>query len=450
MKRNQEWNTLLEQVEKESDALETCVQQAVRRAQQSERKKKILKPLWAALGTAAVFVMLVNCSVNFALAASRVPIVRGLVEAVVLDPSLKAAIAHEYVQLVDQTYTKDGVTLEIEYLMADPKNLSIFYRVYDEKERDVTLRPELKNQMGEEISAGGSYGQELVEKTSEEKSLLEKIQALFRGGEPEHPIYYWKFHVEDTMPEQLKIDVKAYWASGGTELPLNIQFEVPLTIEPQFLKSVKTFTVGQTVSVLGQKLTIDTIEVYPTNTCITWHTAPENDSWMTYLPFYLTDENGVRVDGIANGITSTGGDLFGGSGKIYLESAWYDTADSLTLHLDDAAVLPKDTPPAILHEDGTLTGLPNYIKQDFSDEWYGFAVLTQKGTYHSNTAPFRHFVDASGKEGSFSEVTSRILDEEDVMHSGYLMPRGVIYPLKLDIGFAPAQKLRAAITIPVD
>lgn len=449
MKRNQEWNAQLEQAGRAPDGLENCVEQAIKRAKRSERKKKFLKPLSVVLGTAAAFVLLVNCSTDFALAASRVPIVRGLVEAVVLDPSLKAAITHEYVQLVDQTYTKDGVTLEIEYLMADPKNLSVFYRVYDEKERNVTLRPELKNQMGEGISTSSSYGQELVEKVPEENSLFAKIKELFRGGEPEPPIYYWKFHVEDMIPEQLKVEAEVYQAAEMAELPLNIQFEVPLTIEPQFLKSVKTFTINETVSVLGQKLTIDTVEVYPTNTCITWHTAPGNDSWLTYLPFYLTDENGVHVDGIANGISGAGGDMFGGSGKIYLESAWYDTAESLTLHLDDAAVLPKDTPPAILHEDGTLTGLPNYIKQYFSDAGDGFAVLTQKGTYYSNTNPFRRFVDASGKEWSFSKMTSRVLDEEGIMHSGYPMPRGVTYPLELEIGFAPAQKLLQGIAISV-
>lgn len=85
-----------------------------------------------ALGVTAMFVLLVNSSVSFALAASRVPIIGALVEAVVLDPSLKAAVLHEYVQLVDETYAEDGITLEVEYLIADPKNLSIFYRVYDE------------------------------------------------------------------------------------------------------------------------------------------------------------------------------------------------------------------------------------------------------------------------------------------------------------------------------
>ena len=37
--------------------------------------------------------------------------------------------------------------------------------------------------------------------------------------------------------------------------------DIPLTIEPQFLKSGRVFPVNQTVDVLGQKLTIDEIAI---------------------------------------------------------------------------------------------------------------------------------------------------------------------------------------------
>ncbi len=453
MKRDQEWNTLLQQAENVPDGLEVCIRQAIERGRRSERRKKFWKPVTAVLGAAAAFVLLVNCSTGFALAASRVPIVRELVEAVVLDPSLKAAIAHEYVQLVGEIYTKDGVTLKIEYLVADAKNLTVFYRVYDEKGREIALNPEFKDETGEEIAAGGSFGQEQSEPQDEETGLIGKLKALFRGGKPEPPIYYWKYMIEGNTPERVRIDVEAYQDAGMTELPLGITFEVPLTIEPQFLRSVKTFDIDKTVSVLGQTLTIDTVEVYPTNTCVKWHTAPENDSWLTYLPFYLTDANGVRVDGIMNGVAGSGGDPSGGVGEIYLESAWYDTAETLILHLDNAAALPKDLPPAILHEDGTLTGLPDYIRQDLSEElsdsFYDFSVLTEKGTYHTNTGPFRWFVDADGKQGSFSEMYSKILEDDHLMHTGYLMPTDVTYPLEVEIGFAPGQKLPKPISISV-
>lgn len=449
MKRNDAWKLMLEQAEKVPDGLDVQIEQAMKRGAKAERKGRRLRSAAAAvLGMAAMFVLMVNSSLGFALAASRVPIVGALVEAVVFDPSLKAAVSHAYVQLVDQSYTEYGVTLKLEYLIADPKNLSVFYRIYDESGRNITLRPNLKDKDGEEISESGSHGQEMIEREPGKKNWLTQIKSFFVGENTEHPIYYWKFHVEE-LPEQMQIEAEAYRYEGITEFPLDIRFEVPITIEPQFLKSVKVFPVNQTVTVLGQRLTIDTIDVYPTNTRIAWHTAAENDSWLKYLPFYLTDETGTQVAGIQNGICATGDDMDEGRGEIWLESAWYDTAETLTLHLDDAAILSKDTPPVILHEDGTLTGLPDYIEQIPSEYMGHFDVLTEKGTYDSHTNPFYSFVDADGKKDAFSEISSRFREEEDVMHSGYPMPRDVRYPLELQVAFAPGQKLESAVVIEV-
>ncbi|HJC21216.1 MAG TPA: DUF4179 domain-containing protein, partial [Candidatus Butyricicoccus avicola] len=127
MKRNEAWDDLLNQAEQIPDELETRLNRTIARAERREKRRRWLKPLIGVTGTAAAFVLLVNSSVTFALAASRVPIVRELVEAVAFDPSLKAAVAHDYVQLVGDTYTQDGVTVTIEYLIADPMNVSVFY-----------------------------------------------------------------------------------------------------------------------------------------------------------------------------------------------------------------------------------------------------------------------------------------------------------------------------------
>lgn len=330
-KRNDVWNMRLLQAHSVPNSLEKRMQQQIKRGERQERQGKRVRSVAAvALGVTAMFVLLVNSSVSFALAASRVPIIGALVEAVVLDPSLKATVLHEYVQLVDETYAEDGITLEVEYLIADPKNLSIFYRVYDETGRDITLRPVLKDKAGKEISASGSYGQELL--ASEEGNWFTQIGTVLKGENTQYPMYYWKFHV-DSLPEQLKIEVSVYQYTSNMETPLDICIEVPISVEPQFLKSIKTFPIHQTVSVLGQQLTIDAVDVYPTNTRIVWHTAPENDSWITYLPFYLTNETGIRVDGIRNGISAVGSDMTTGGGEIWLESAWYNQTDSISIHL---------------------------------------------------------------------------------------------------------------------
>lgn len=469
MKRNEAWDDLLNQAEQIPDELETRLNRTIARAARREKRRRWLKPLIGVTGTAAAFVLLVNSSVTFALAASRVPIVRELVEAVAFDPSLKAAVAHDYVQLVGDTYTQDGVTVTVEYLIADPMNVSVFYSLSDEQGRELELVPDLFDANGNSLPVSVSFGEERIERNESEKGLFDTIRGYLGLDKVQKTLYTWRLHAteEGVIQTQLQLHVEVrtqeIWQDAdmyemdereSQDTPAVLfTLDIPITIEPQFLQSGKIFPVGQTADVLGQKLTIDEIEVYPSNTRITWHTDPENDAWLTYLPFYLTDEDGNRVDGIRNGVSGTGNDRDYGGGAIWLDSAWYDTAEHLTVHLDDAAIVPKDQDTVLLQADGQLTGLPDYIEQveaeGYPDEAaHTFRIRTKKGTYHTNTAPFSEFIAADGVRDSFSSVSTLVAGEKgDTFTNIYPMPQGVRYPLTLLVNFAPGQKLENPIEV---
>lgn len=469
MKRNEAWDDLLNQAEQIPDELETRLNRTIARAERREKRRRWLKPLIGVTGTAAAFILLVNSSVTFALAASRVPIVRELVEAVAFDPSLKAAVAHDYVQLVGDTYTQDGVTVTVEYLIADPMNVSVFYSLSDEQGRDLELIPHLQDTAGNALPVSMTFGEEGMEKNEGEKGLFDTLRTYLGLDKVQKTLYTWRLHateegvIQTQMQLHVEVRTQEIWQDAdmyemdereSQDTPAVLfTLDIPITIEPQFLQSGKIFPVGQTADVLGQKLTIDEIEVYPSNTRITWHTDPENDAWLTYLPFYLTDEDGNRVDGIRNGVSGTGNDRDYGGGAIWLDSAWYDTAEHLTVHLDDAAIVPKDQDTVLLQADGQLTGLPDYIEQveaeGYPDEAaHTFRIRTKKGTYHTNTAPFSEFIDADGVRDSFSSVSTLVAGEKgDTFTNIYPMPQGVRYPLTLFVDFAPGQKLENPIEV---
>lgn len=465
MKRNEAWEDLLTQAEQIPDELETRLDRTIARAE----RRRWLKPLIGVTGTAAAFVLLVNSSVTFALAVSRVPIVRELVEAVAFDPSLKAAVAHDYVQLVGDTYTQDGITVTIEYLIADPMNVSVFYSLSDEQGRELELVPDLFDANGNSLSVSVSFGEERIEENESEKGLFDTIRSYLGLDKVQKTLYTWSLHASKEgviqTQMQLKVEVRnlghwkdAEWnavdepeAQESRAPEAMFTLDIPLTIEPQFLKSGRVFPVNQTVDVLGQKLTIDEIAIYPSNTRIIWHTDPENDAWLTYLPFYLTDEHRNRVDGIRNGISGTGKDRGYGGGTVWLDSAWYDTAEHLTLHLDDAAIVPKDQDTVLLQEDGRLIGLPDYIHQITSGPYWEantVCIQTDKGTYHTNTSAFDGYVDADGQTDSFGSISTFVTSEaENTFTNSYSMPQGVRYPLTLFVDFAPGQKLENPIEV---
>lgn len=453
MTRNEEWDALLREAADTPAALEETIHRAAAHAaRNARRKRRAAGTLGSLAGIAAAFVLLVNASTPFAMAASRVPFLRPLVEAVAFDPSLKAAVAHDYVQLVQQTGEQDGITVALEYLIADPRNLTVFYRVQDAALRPVILEPELLSAEGEALPVSCTFGEEFIGVSLDTLSDPGQVQQAQAG------LHKWKFHFSgdsgDTLPEQIRLHVKTA-LDGTTWQGLDTVFDFALTIEPRFLRSVRTFEVDQTVSVLGQRLTVDAIEVYPTNTRIIWKTDPDNDAWLTWLPFYLTDQNNAKVDGIMNGVSGVAGDQSDGWGETWLESAWFDTAKELTVYLDAAAALPKEKTQVTLYADGHAEGLPPYIRQ--VDERYEgdayfanarhFAV--QKGEYTSNTGVFfDEYTDKAGRTFAFQgESLTAHAEPGSDFTCHYRFDPEAEWPVTVNLRFAPGQELTDPIAV---
>ena len=151
MNRKEEYWALIRELDTVPDALEGAVDRARVRARRSRTGRRWGIPLGSLAGAAAAFVLLVNCSTPFAVACKGVPIIRELAEAVSFEPSLKAALEHDYMQPVIQTQTKDGVTASIQYLIVDQNNLNVFYTLRSDGDTQLEAHPELLDPDGERL-----------------------------------------------------------------------------------------------------------------------------------------------------------------------------------------------------------------------------------------------------------------------------------------------------------
>ena len=167
-------------------------------AQAKPRSKwvpRMQKAVAVAACTLLIFTGAVNVSPAFAATMANVPIVRDLVKAVAFDPSMKAAIEHEYVQLVKKTATDNGFTLHVEYLVADPRNLTVYYKMdeitnlneqYHEQYR---FDFDLLDMDGNDLDGyGASWDYPISE---DEKEALNAVKFNFTG--------------EATLPEQVQL-----------------------------------------------------------------------------------------------------------------------------------------------------------------------------------------------------------------------------------------------------
>ena len=94
MNRKEEYQALLSQLEQETPAaLDGCGEKARRKA---HRRRGWGTSLVSLGGVAAAFVLMVNLSVPFALACSKIPGLRELTASLVFSESLKLAVENDF------------------------------------------------------------------------------------------------------------------------------------------------------------------------------------------------------------------------------------------------------------------------------------------------------------------------------------------------------------------
>ncbi len=341
MNRQQEYAALLAELEQTPAALQDTVRRAEER-QVRERRRR-----WRVFGIPAgsfaacflAFVLLVNLFPPFARACGDVPVLRELAKAVAWSPSLSAAVENDYVQPVEQTQTKNGITASVEYLIVDRKQLNIFYtlesQTYGQLEADGHIH---MDEDGGYSSSSGSYGTP--------NGALRSIRVDFVGRD---------------IPESLELELSVWAAAPETELPVQrvedevfepleddvkelANFTFRLTFDPGYTAQGEVIPVNTAFTLAGQTLTLTEAELYPTHLRINLEDDAGNTAWLAELELYLENERGERFYASANGISATGDPDGEGMGSFWLDSPFFSQGEHLTLCITRAKWLDKDAP----------------------------------------------------------------------------------------------------------
>lgn len=430
MNRMEEYQSLLHELEDTPPALEYTVQRAKARAKKARWGRGVGAPLGSVAAACLAFVLLVNVSLPFAQACGRVPLLKELAAAVAFSPSLRAAVEHDYVQPVKQTQSANGVTMAVEYLIVDQKQLNIYYSV-----------------------AGDAYDYEVYGSLLDtEGTQLEGYCSSWGGTATEHSLrdITVDFSQRD-MPDALKLECRIWPVDAPTAsapADSSIDMDAPpdergdpvatlifdLTFDPQFTEQGETVEVGRWITLNGQKLYVDRVEIYPTHIRLELKDHPDNTAWLRGLEFYLEDEKGTRYEKISNGISASGdpeGTPFFPSHR--LESSYFGDAERLTVHITGAEWLDKDNEYAVLDlADGTAGDLPENIllagvRRTGDDVLLMFA---QKSDHPLASHSF-HLSTWLDPEGGDHIITSSAFansdSDQDVEREGFTIPAGYGY-----------------------
>lgn len=322
MTRMEEYRALTEALKQTPPALEYTLT----RAQARRRARRFSVPAASLLGALTAFALAINLSPPFALAVGHVPILGELAQLLAFSPSLSAAVEHDYVQPVGLELTENEITLRVDSLIADEKQLNLFYSLSFPHAQFIDAQWDVLSAEGEDTLTG--FG--IVQWSDGESDGLRCIVVDFSG--------------EATLPQALTLRCTVRpWDSEGESLkePLAV-FTFPLTIDPAYLKNGTVYELNQSITLNGQTVTVTTAEVYPTHLRLNLADHPDNTAWLVGLDFHLTDGEGRRFDPVSNGISASGSPDTPFLTGYRVESPWFAGADRLSLVITGAKWLDKD------------------------------------------------------------------------------------------------------------
>ena len=321
MNRNEEYLSLMKELEENAPDLRPSVRKARNRR---SRVAFLYRPLTGLAACFALFVLLVNFSLPVAQACADVPILGELARAVTFSRSLTDAVENDYVQSMDLTQEKNGVTAKIENVVIDRTQIHIFYRLDSQEYKTMYATPKV-------LTSDGTGEEPCTWTTPVNDVPNEELRLITLD------------YITEDVPDSLQLVIYAYDdqnSSAGDAIPI-AKFTFLLEFDLNRIAEAIIYPVRQTVVLDGQRITIAEVAVYPTHLRVNIEDDAGNSAWLKTLDFYIETENG-RFDIPASGVIATGSSESKSMTSFRTDSIFFYKAEQIRLVITGARWLDKD------------------------------------------------------------------------------------------------------------
>lgn len=411
MNRTEEYALLLQELDNLPIELESVAERAVKRKKTSQKKRRLLGiPAGSFAACFAGFVLLVNCFPTFAAACGSVPFLKELAEAVCFSPSLSAAVEHEYVQPIGQVQEKNGITAEVQSVIVDRKQVSIFFTLDADFTEHLDFyykvdAPELEGGFSTSTGSFGMKNGELrrIDVNCVDTDVPDTLHLTLRVYDNAAA-----WHETEPVPE-----TSIYEKVEEPRYNILAEFTFTLIFDPYFTAQGEVIPVNQIFTMDGQMMTLTEVEVYPTHLRINLDDAPENTAWLKGLDLYLENEHGERFESSVNGISASGDPDGKGYSTFWLDSPFFSQGEKLTLYITGSRWLEKEGSRVRVDlKRREVSGLAENVRfigaeQHGREWWLSFAAPQEPdgGMYQLFSG---HFWDEAGKEYDIMQWGSSI------------------------------------------
>ena len=285
-----EWNDFIEQASEYPEGLSGVEDRLKARIAGGRKKRKAVFGSLSAVAAALIFVVLVNVNTAFADSIADLPLIGDLAEFVKFDKGLSNAIKNDYVQKVDLIAWDGDKQLLLPYVIADEKNLVLFFRLpkeFELKENQAALvsLQEMKNgDTGEEITGASSHSLALSSEDAEKGAGF-----LLQG-------YYF---TDGNLPQSVRLKVNLEVEASVISRTIGtFSFEIHFK---EFAKP-RIYEFQKEYSILGQQLTLEEVKVYPAGTEVSFTFPDGNSAWIKGLDLAIEQNGKIISEGISNGV----------------------------------------------------------------------------------------------------------------------------------------------------
>ncbi|WP_342505947.1 DUF4179 domain-containing protein [Sporosarcina sp. FSL K6-2383] len=422
----EKWKEEIEKVGVLETELEGAIRQGLQRAQHAKRVKKrpvVKRGVWTAVVAVILLLALVTSvrvSTTFAGAVASLPGMEGLVELIRYDKGIAAAIDNDDFQRLHLSAEKDGVTLTLEGVIADEKEMVLFYTVKGEKSDEILFMngtPELINNNGKNVAVDVLAGVTLDERKSTERAAYQSVRI-------------------DNAIDETMFTLKAKMESKFR----SIDYEIPFSLEKK-RKPAEKYPIHQTVVIEGQEITFQYVEMATLRVGIHFQINPSNTKEiLSFDDFKLVDNKGkkwtsINENGIGYGIRSEGENQV-----MYLPINYFNQPKELYMEFTKLQALDKDETHVLVDMDKQII-----LEQPSDGRFKEVGImgnhlrfLFESGT-ELHTSVFSGEVEIVESGEIIDPVTNgmRVLDERHLETSVELPPGTIKGVMKLDIASYP-------------
>lgn len=347
MDNNEKWDELLNESFKYPENLSGVETRFKKRIMKDKRKKRTIFSSISAIAASILFILLINISPAFANAVAEFPVIGKLAEYVKLDKSLSKAIENEYVQEVNLVAWDGNNKLLLPYVIADEKKLVLFFQMPEDFKQEpnqwvnIFLKNMTDSDTGEKVE-GYSYSTSglSLEGREENFGFIMQDYHFPEGNLPKSIDIEVEIRIENILgsDEAIKTETPYDFKSNSTfETMGNHSFHIELDdfVEPRI------YEINEEHTILGQKIIVEDMKVYPTGTEVNFSFNSENSAIIKGLELEVIQDGYKILKVNGNGFSATYDNEYTQM-SVFIESNYFDNPVNQELIIKGIRLLDKN------------------------------------------------------------------------------------------------------------